>query len=419
MPLLFYYGFTSEGIGGVPVLPRRMGALPRKGLRMSLEPPPTAVAVTRTVRQFRAAKGDGLGFIPFGLFPLMALVLLLIVAWTSFAPNSIERIARETARQVLADAGANWASIDVTGQWVTVTGNPPTPEAGQRLVNAIRSAKAPTWLGPARPITRVTSKFGKPEPGVVSSTAQGNSAPEFLFRISGTTLILDGRMPDIATRDAVINAANDNRPTHIEEVISNLETLGTATPLGFRETALRGVDILRRCRAGTVSFTSLTFDLRCELPESETEDIRRLASAPLEYGSVGEVDLLATEQADSCEEELTRLLEAAHIEFETGSDRIASSKAALLDLTARAAADCPGRLRIEGHTDDTGSAAINDALSQRRAEAVRAALIQRGVSPSRLIAVGYGASRPVGDNATEAGRALNRRIEIHIQRPGE
>jgi outer membrane protein OmpA-like peptidoglycan-associated protein len=50
---------------------------------------------------------------------------------------------------------------------------------------------------------------------------------------------------------------------------------------------------------------------------------------------------------------------------------------------------------------------------------VRAALIQRGVSPSRLSAVGFGASRPVGDNATEEGRALNRRIEIYIERPGE
>lgn len=388
---------------------------------MSLDPPPSHVAVTKTVRRFRAAKGDGLGFFPFGLLPIAGLALLVLIGWANFAPNNIERVTLQTAERVIAESGATWASVRVSGQWVTVTGRPPTPESGQRLLNAIRAAKAPTWLGSARPVTRVTGQFGTAAPGSdqASSVAAGSASPEYLYRLSGTTMTLDGRMPDIATRDAIIDAANENRPDHIEEVISNLETIGMAPPHGFRETALRGVETLRKCTGGTASFTGLTFNLRCELPEENVEEIRRLASLPLAYGSVGEVDILAKELADSCAEELTRLLDAAHIEFETGSDRIASSKVALLDLTARAATDCPGRLRIEGHTDDTGSAAINDALSQRRAEAVRAALIQRGVAPSRLNAVGYGASRPVGDNATDEGRALNRRIEIHIERPGE
>ncbi|OYW85827.1 MAG: hypothetical protein B7Z22_07850, partial [Hyphomonas sp. 32-62-5] len=70
-------------------------------------------------------------------------------------------------------------------------------------------------------------------------------------------------------------------------------------------------------------------------------------------------------------------------------------------------------------TDDTGNPAFNDELSLRRAEAVRAAMIQRGVPPERLLAAGYGQSQPVGDNATEDGRARNRRIEIRIVRPDE
>ena len=388
---------------------------------MSLDPPPTSVAVTQTVRQFRAARGDGLGFVPFGL-PVIGLALLLLIGWIALAPNSIERQALYTAETIVRESGATWASVEASGQWITVTGNPPTPEAGQRLVRSIHQAKAPTWLGSARPITRVEANFGAAASGSGSAsagTAQSATTPEYLYRLSGTTLTLDGRMPDIATRDSVVSAANEDLPDHIEEVVSNLEPLGTATPTGFPETAIRGVEALKLCNAGTASFTSLTFALNCEAPESEVEAVRRLASAPLSFGSVGEIDILPAEIAESCQEELSRLLEAANIEFETGSDRIARSKAALLDLTARAATDCPGRLRIEGHTDDTGSAAINDALSQRRAEAVRAALIQRGVAPSRLNAVGLGASRPVGDNATEGGRALNRRIEIRIERPGE
>ncbi|MCS7162195.1 MAG: OmpA family protein [Bacteroidia bacterium] len=70
------------------------------------------------------------------------------------------------------------------------------------------------------------------------------------------------------------------------------------------------------------------------------------------------------------------------------------------------------RVEIQGHTDSLGSAAYNLELSQRRAEAVRQYLLRRGIAATRLSAKGYGATRPIADNSTEAGRALNRRTEI-------
>lgn len=394
---------------------------------MSLGPEARKTTAARSVRRYRRASGDGLPFVPYGLLPLLGLILLTLIAWTTFARHSVETVVRRTAERVVADAGADWARVSVSGQWVTVIGTPDSPEAGQRLLASIRSARAVTWLGLARPVTRVTGDFGGPGAQLnQASTSTGaaplssdRTSPEFLFRLTGARLTLDGRMPDIATRDAVIAAANNSRPARIEEVVSNLETIGTASPEGFRETALRGVEVLKLCDAGTASFTARHFDVRCELPESEAEAARTLASGSLTYGAIGEIEILAKEVVETCEQELTRLLEASRIEFDPGSDQISSSKAALLDLTARAAADCPGTLRVEGHTDNTGSAAINESLSRRRAEAVRAALIQRGVAPSRLIAAGYGPARPIGDNATEEGRALNRRIEIRIVRPGE
>ncbi|WP_243689519.1 OmpA family protein [Geotalea toluenoxydans] len=66
---------------------------------------------------------------------------------------------------------------------------------------------------------------------------------------------------------------------------------------------------------------------------------------------------------------------------------------------------------IEGHTDNVGSAAANMKLSQRRAEAVRSYLIKKhGIAAGRLTAKGYGMTRPIADNGTEAGRQQNRRI---------
>jgi len=73
------------------------------------------------------------------------------------------------------------------------------------------------------------------------------------------------------------------------------------------------------------------------------------------------------------------------------------------------------KLRIEGHTDSTGTREGNQALSQQRAAAVVAWLVKNGVAVSRLAAVGLGDTKPVADNKTEEGRARNRRVELAKQ----
>ncbi len=71
---------------------------------------------------------------------------------------------------------------------------------------------------------------------------------------------------------------------------------------------------------------------------------------------------------------------------------------------------------VEGHTDSVGSDAYNQGLSERRANAVREVLVnQYGVESGRVQAVGYGESRPVADNATADGRAINRRVEAEVE----
>ena len=71
---------------------------------------------------------------------------------------------------------------------------------------------------------------------------------------------------------------------------------------------------------------------------------------------------------------------------------------------------------VEGHTDARGTDAYNQKLSERRANAVREVLVnQYGVDASRVNAVGYGESRPVADNASDTGRAINRRVEAEVE----
>lgn len=115
-----------------------------------------------------------------------------------------------------------------------------------------------------------------------------------------------------------------------------------------------------------------------------------------------------------CETRLASLLSTARIEFATGSSVIRTQSASILDAVAATALTCPGVLRVEGHTDNVGGSDMNRELSLQRAEAVRAALIRRGLPASRLVAEGFGDTAPTASNATEDGRSRNRRIEIRV-----
>jgi OOP family OmpA-OmpF porin len=101
------------------------------------------------------------------------------------------------------------------------------------------------------------------------------------------------------------------------------------------------------------------------------------------------------------------------IHFDTGKATIRpESEPVLNELVKLMTAHPDWRFRIEGHTDSTGSKAANQTLSAQRAASVAAWLTAHGIDQSRLITQGFGDSQPVADNATEEGRAKNRRVEL-------
>ncbi|HTJ92907.1 MAG TPA: OmpA family protein [Pararobbsia sp.] len=104
------------------------------------------------------------------------------------------------------------------------------------------------------------------------------------------------------------------------------------------------------------------------------------------------------------------------ISFDTNSYLIKPSFAPVLDQVAQTLNEHPElNAEVDGHTDSTGSAELNQTLSQNRAQSVVNYLIGRGIAQPRLIAYGRGSSMPIADNATEAGRAQNRRVEIYLR----
>jgi outer membrane protein OmpA-like peptidoglycan-associated protein len=95
-----------------------------------------------------------------------------------------------------------------------------------------------------------------------------------------------------------------------------------------------------------------------------------------------------------------------------------SARAVLADVAALLAVRTDlKRLRVEAHTDSVGDDALNQARAQRKAEIVCGVLAEYGVEPSRLVPVGVGEAQPIESNATAEGRALNRRIELHVDTP--
>ena len=119
-------------------------------------------------------------------------------------------------------------------------------------------------------------------------------------------------------------------------------------------------------------------------------------------------------EAGTCQTELDSYLAAEVVTFKKGRAELSNSSFAVLTMLASIVRNCDTRLEIAAHTDSVGDAAVNMKLSQRRAAAVVKYLVQRGVDPKVVSAKGYGELQPIADNASEAGRSENRRVEFRV-----
>ncbi len=175
-------------------------------------------------------------------------------------------------------------------------------------------------------------------------------------------------------------------------------TLPTPLPPGQHEVTVRAEDTMGN---------TATDQTRGEL----------LVKAPPKITAPADVKPERTAKTDlACQKALDKRLKGLRILFESDSDRLTPAGRRAVAEVARILNSCPRtRVLVAGHTDSTGSATYNQALSERRAAAVARELMNNGVAAERLEAVGFGESRPVASNRTRAGRARNRRIEFVIR----
>jgi outer membrane protein OmpA-like peptidoglycan-associated protein len=147
------------------------------------------------------------------------------------------------------------------------------------------------------------------------------------------------------------------------------------------------------------------------LPYEKAVDKSFLLSVISNHPELMQGKALETSYAEAITSEVSK--KSYSIEFETGSTNIRPSSYKLLDDIFQSAVVAEGlKVGVYGHTDNSGSDAVNVPLSQKRAGAVKAYLLKKGLKEARLEAEGFGAAKPVADNSTEDGRSKNRRVEI-------
>jgi outer membrane protein OmpA-like peptidoglycan-associated protein len=172
-------------------------------------------------------------------------------------------------------------------------------------------------------------------------------------------------------------------------------------------------------------------DARVAAGQGERDKIQ-LAARTRDVDTAKQATNAALGQRDAATEETARLqsevdqlkakptprglvLTLGDVLFDTGRAQLNSGSGRKLDQLAQFLTDhADRRVQIDGFTDSVGSDSYNQELSQRRADAVRSALVSRGIDSSRIGTQGYGKSFPVADNTDSGGRQLNRRVEVVI-----
>jgi outer membrane protein OmpA-like peptidoglycan-associated protein len=185
----------------------------------------------------------------------------------------------------------------------------------------------------------------------------------------------------------------DDRVGHLAYLTNQrVEVAKETIELRTAEQAIQGVAALRaqaRLEARDVQIKKLQESLNAKQPAAEVMAVKQT-----ERGS---------------------LVTFGDVLFEVGQAELRASAFDNIGRLAQFLRDNPDRkVIVEGYTDSTGSAAFNQTLSQRRANAVMVQLVRAGVAPERIVAQGLGMSYPVASNASHSGRAQNRRVEVTI-----
>jgi OOP family OmpA-OmpF porin len=256
-----------------------------------------------------------------------------------------------------------------------------------------------------------------------SVAANEIKAPPYIFQAYkdpvALTLTLTGYVPDNNLHAAIVAAAG--RKFFSEKVVDNLKA-SVGAPGGFAGTVVPALGALSRLSTGTLVVTDREVKLSGDaFYDTAPAQIRSNLARDFSQGWQLKADIsvkpaAAPVDATVCQQLFSELLGKGTIRFESGRSTLDPDSAGLLDRLIETALRCPTvNIEIAGHTDAAGENTANQALSEKRAQAVVEYLGRAGLPASRFTPVGYGSTQPVATNDSDEGKAQNRRIEFVVK----
>jgi OOP family OmpA-OmpF porin len=256
-----------------------------------------------------------------------------------------------------------------------------------------------------------------------SVAANEIKAPPYVFQAYkdpvAVTLTLTGYVPDNNVHAALAAAAA--RKFFNEKVVDNLKA-SIGAPSGFTAVVMPALGALSRLSTGTLVVSDREVKLSGDaLYDAAAVQIRAGLGKdfPRDWRFKADISVkpaVAPVDATVCQRLFSDLLANGRIQFEPGRATIDPDSAGLLDRLIETALRCPNvNIEIAGHTDGDGDAAFDQALSEKRAQAVMDYLVKAGLAADRFTATGYGSTQPVAGNNTDESKAQNRRIDFVVR----
>jgi outer membrane protein OmpA-like peptidoglycan-associated protein len=389
---------------------------------------------------------------------IAAELLLLTGAVAVLRRSSIEdRIASSVSDAISIDYPGLKVSVD--GRDVTIRGAVTDPNAKAKIAAIARRRPGVRTVDIAGlgavadldPANTGTTPDGTPVPTTSPLLIR---PPQVTATFSPTAIVVAGDVPSTEAKDALLGrlrASQDSilsdkltvaaKPTEradlaeYRRVGTFLDTIArvgvTKADVNFDRTILTLTaevgstadrDLLRRegvvlvggdpsLVRGQISLTGDSADTT--VAGGSTDSVA--ASSTTEAGGVVTVPPIpSTPEAQAAQTAITTAIGDRTISFNKNSSVLSTEGKAIVADVAAALTSSTAKVEIGGHTDARGREALNQTLSQERADAIRDALIAAGIDGSRVTAKGYGEAVPIGNNNTEPGRAKNRRIELRV-----
>ena len=255
-----------------------------------------------------------------------------------------------------------------------------------------------------------------------SVAANEIKAPPYIFQAYkdpvAVTLTLTGYVPDNNIHAALVAAAG--RKFFNEKVVDNIKA-SLGAPSGFSNAVVPALGALSRLSTGTLVVSDREVKLSGDaFYDAAAAQIRAgLKDFPQGWQFKADISVKpASAPVDGtvCQQLFSGLLAKGKIRFDSGRATIDPDSAGLLDRLIETALRCPSaNIEIAGHTDADGEDGFNQALSEKRAQAVTDFLVKAGLPAERFTAMGYGSTQPIATNDTDEGKAQNRRIDFVVR----